>query len=386
MTVSALPTGPRLCGIREQLATRVIFFVAALPIVSWAPLVPLAKARLQLSDGDLGLLLLCIGIGSLIGMPVTGVMIARTGFRRIILVAGVTVLLAFPFLAVLASIPAMVVVLMVFGAALGSLEVAMNLQASIVERDSGRPMMSGFHGMWSIGGIFGAGAMSFMLGAGLPALVAAITVSAVGLSCLATAAGGLLPHAQGSGGPMFVIPKGFVFLIGLLCFLVFLAEHSVIDWSAVFLTAERGAGVGQAGLGFTIFAVAMTAGRLTGDRLRAIFGERKILLASGVAGAAGLLIVVLTPSLAANLAGFALLGAGCSNVVPVLFSITARTTAMPPNLALTGVATLTHLGGLLGPALIGFIAQATSLKVSFIALAAGLLAVAASYRIGRPQG
>lgn len=373
-------------GARERLATRGIFLIAALPTAAWAPLIPLVKERLGLNDGSLGLMLLCLGLGALLAMPITAALTSRIGLRRVITVAAAVALLVFPTLAVIDTLPAMAVALVVFGGAMGTLDVAMNLQAVVVERESKRPLMSGFHGMWSVGGIVGSGMMSFLLSCGISAVAASCIVSGAILLCLAFIVPGLLPLRASEGrAPLFVKPKGVIIYIGIMCFLTFLAEHSVLDWSAVFLTSQRGADVALAGLGYTVFAVLMTIGRLTGDRLRQALGEARVLLIGGIVGAVGLWIVVLAPSVPLNLLGFGLLGAGTSNIVPVLYSITGRTRVMPPNLALTAVAAVSYLGALAGPAAIGFLAHATDLGVSFVVLSFGLLLIAGSSKIANPR-
>jgi MFS family permease len=162
-----------------------------------------------------------------------------------------------------------------------------------------------------------------------------------------------------------------------------MVEGAVLDWSAVFLISERSSDVGVAGLGYAAFACAMTVGRLSGDRLRMILGERRVLMIGGLLAAAGFLVVILVPSAIANLCGFLLVGAGASNVVPVLFSAAGRTRAMSPGLAVTAVTTLGYLGILAGPALIGWIAQLTELRVAFGFLVLAMVVIALSFRIGR---
>jgi len=372
--------------IREQIATRLTFFIAGFSTAAWAPLVPLAKERLGLDEGALGLLLLCLGLGSVTAMPITGVLTSRIGCKAVITSSALLILLTLPLLAVLDGWLAMAVAIAVFGAALGTLDVAMNIQAIMVERSSGKAMMSGFHGLYSVGGIAGAGLMSLLLGSGaMGPVFAAGVISAVSLVLLGIAMPGLLPYGEDSTdtAPPFAWPKGIVLFIGLLCFLCFLVEGAVLDWSAVFLISERGSDVGLPGLGYATFAVAMTFGRLLGDRLRTILGEQRVLISGGLLAAAGCLVVVLVPTVPASLLGFLLVGAGASNVVPVLFSAAGRTRAMPAGLAVTAVTTLGYLGILAGPALIGFVAHLTELRVAFYLLAAAMLFIAASFRVGR---
>lgn len=371
---------------REQIATRVIFFVVGFVMAGFAPLVPLAKARLGLEEGALGLLLLCLGLGSILAMPITGLLTAKWGCRPVIAVASVIMIGAFPFLAVADSWLAMAIAIAVFGASLGTVDVAMNIQAVVVERDSGKPMMSGFHGLFSLGGIAGAGGVSALIAlGGLAPLAAAIIVSVASLLLVGLSLGGLLPYGDHGSekSPPFVLPKGGVLIVGILCLLTFLAEGSVLDWSAVFLTSVRGADIGLAGLGYAAFAVAMTGGRLAGDRIRLWLGERRVILFGGLIGAVGFAVVLLVPSAHVGLVGYFLVGLGASNIVPVLFSAAGGTRDMPPGLAITAISTLGYLGLLAGPALIGFVAHLTSLTAAFALLSAALLVVAASYRVAR---
>lgn len=386
MTAPALVAERLPSARREQVATRVIFLVVGIVMAGFAPLVPLAKQRLALDEGALGLLLLCLGLGSILAMPITGILTARWGCRSVIAVASIIMIAAFPLLAVADSWLAMAAAIAIFGASLGTVDVAMNIQAVMVERDSGRPMMSGFHGLFSLGGIAGAGGVSALLGlGGLSPLVAAIVVGVAALLLVGLSLGGLLPYGDNGQekSPLFVLPKGSVLLLGVLCLLTFLAEGSVLDWSAVFLTTVRGADIGLAGLGYAAFAVAMTGGRLAGDRIRMGLGERRVILFGGLIGAVGFAVVLLVPSAHIGLIGYFLVGVGASNLVPVLFSAAGRTRDMSPGLAITAVSTLGYLGLLAGPALIGLVAHLTTLSFAFVLLSAAMLLVAASYRTAK---
>jgi len=257
--------------------------------------------------------------------------------------------------------------------------VVVNIQAVIVEKASGRPMMSGFHGLWSVGGFVGAGSVSGLLEAGVSPVAAMLCVVVIILGLLVMFGRYLLPYgSEEKQGPLFVLPKGIVLFIGILCFIVFLAEGSMLDWSAVFLTSLRGVELSQAGLGYSLFSVTMTIGRLTGDRIVAKFGGKNVILFGGIGAAAGIAIAVFVPTWTAALFGFALLGLGSSNIVPVLYSVLGRQKVMPANLAVSAVSTLGYSGILAGPALIGFVAHSISLPFAFAVVAATMLMVAAS--------
>lgn len=350
-------------------------------MAAWAPLVPFAKARVGVEDGALGLLLLCLGLGSIVAMPITGVLASRFGCRAIIVASTIAVAVVVPFLAIVDTVAGLAIALALFGASVGTVDVAMNIQAVIVEKDSGRNMMSGFHGLFSLGGIVGAGGVSLLLGLGVSPLVATLVISAMLAVLLVYAFAGLLPYGnrEASDTPLLVVPKGIVIFIGLLCFLVFLGEGAILDWSALFLIGTHQVDPVQAGFGYTMFAIAMTVGRLTGDRIVKALGGMKVVVSGGLLAAAGFLLAVFAPSQPLAFAGFFLVGLGASNIVPVLFTAAGNQTRMPASLAIAAITTLGYAGILAGPAAIGFVAQHWNLSVAYILVAVGLIFVAVSW-------
>ncbi len=371
----------RAAGRGEQFSTRIAFFTAGFGVSAWAPLVPFVKARAGLNDATLGLLLLCLGAGSIAMMSFAGAVSARYGCRLVILAAGLALCLSLPPLAVLSGGPQLAGMLLVFGAGLGALEVAMNIQAVIVERASGRPMMSGFHGMFSVGGIMGSAGMTAILTAGASPLAATLGVAAVIAAALAIAAPHLLPQASQTKTPVFALPRGVVLLIGLLCFICFMTEGAVLDWSAVFLASVRRLALAYSGLGYAAFAAAMTIGRLCGDRVVARAGGANVITVGAVSGAVGFAVAAWLPFWQAALLGYALIGFGCSNIVPVLFTKAGQQNVMPEHAAVPAIATLGYAGILAGPAAIGFVAHQSNLATSFAILAFLLLWVAAAARL-----
>ena len=374
---------PLIPGRLEQMSTRIAFFIAGFTLAAWAPLVPYAKARAGLDEATLGLLLLCLGAGSILAMPVAGILATRFGCRRVLIGGTLLICLALPLLATASSMPLLVATLFVFGAGLGCVDSTVNLQAVIVERASGRNMMSGFHGLFSVGGIAGAAGVSALLALGLSPLWAIVVVIVLTLAALFKAAPHLLPYGSESSGPAFAVPHGVVLFIGLLCFTVFLAEGAMLDWSAVFLTTEKNIGEAYAGLGYAAFALTMTAGRLTGDTIVKRLGARRVIVVGGIFAAAGMALATLAPSWEISLLGYALVGMGCSNIVPVLYTAVGKQTVMPEHIAVPAITTLGYAGILAGPAAIGFIAHASSLSMAFLLIAAMLVAVAISGRILR---
>ncbi|HUA77534.1 MAG TPA: MFS transporter [Acetobacteraceae bacterium] len=365
-------------AVGTRLSTRIAFFISGFGTAAWAPLVPFAKARVGLANGTLGLVLLCLGAGSIIAMPLAGAFTTRFGCRAVLLAGIGLICLTLPLLTTVSSIPGLAASLLLFGAGAGSLDCAMNIQAIIVERASGRPMMSGFHGLFSIGGIIGAALVSFLLALGTSPLSSAAIVVVGILLALWRAEAYFLRYGAAGSGPVFAIPRGIVLLLGILCFVVFLTEGSALDWSAVFLTSVRDVKPAYAGLGYVAFASMMTIGRLTGDTIVKRLGRGKIVVMGGLAAAGGLALIALVPSWKIGILGYALVGAGCANLVPVLYTAIGHQKAMPEHVAVPAVSTLGYAGILAGPAAIGFLAHAASLSVAFLIVAALLVGVALS--------
>lgn len=366
----------------QRLSTRLAFLATGMAMSVWAALVPFAKTRMNLESGRLGLLLLGLGIGSLIVMPLTGRWVARRGCRDVILAGGVATCLVLPVLALAASPLMLALALLLFGASVGALDVAMNVQAVIVERAHGTPLMSGFHGLFSVGGFVGAAGMSLLLWAGADPLLSCVVVTA----CIGVALGVAAPHllevrSARTTQPPFALPHGTVIAIGLVCFVLFLAEGAMLDWSGLLLTTEGGFTTDQGGLGYATFAVAMTVGRLSGDRTIRRWGKKRVLLASAVGTAAGFFTVVLAPSPSVSLAGFLLIGSGAANIVPLMFTAAGDQRDMPAGAAIGAVTTMGYAGIVIGPPIIGFVARASSLHWAFGALGCATLLVTASSRV-----
>ncbi|MDH5834342.1 MFS transporter [Luteimonas kalidii] len=360
----------------QQHATRAAFFIPGFVIATWAPLVPFAKLRTGLDEAGLGLVLLCLGLGSLLAMPLAGALAARQGCRRVMLGSTVLMLAALPLLALVPDAWLLGLVLLLFGAAVGAMDCTMNIQAVVVEREAARPMMSGFHAFYSVGSLAGALLATVVLGTGRGPLAATLAVAAIAaLLCAASMRAWRRDRAP-NDAPVFALPRGVVVAIGAVCFVSFLAEGAMLDWSAVFLHEVRGIAVAQAGWGFVAFNLTMTATRLVGDGVIARLGRAPTVLAGGAVGACGLALAVLAPGLGASLAGHALLGVGCANIVPVMFSLAGEQRRMPAHLAIPAVSTFGYAGVLAGPALIGFVAQGASLVFALLAVAATLAAAA----------
>jgi MFS family permease len=367
----------------ERMSTRIAFLIAGLLMSAWAPLVPLVKARAGLDDGGLGLLLLGLGGGSIVAMPFAGYLTAHYGCRPVVIWATIVLCAVLPLLSTVAWLPGLVIAVTLFGASMGMLDCAMNIQSVIVEKNSGQALQSGFHGLYSVGGIVGAGAMTALLTLGLDPLIAALCIVATVLGSLYKAAPALLTYGTERGGPLFAVPRGIVLLLGTLCFIVFLTEGAMLDWSAVFLVSNRGLEPSIAGLGYASFAAAMTVGRLTGDAIVSKLGGVRVVALGGLCAAAGMIVSLGIDGWPASLIGYALVGAGCSNIVPVLFTAVGRQQRMPQAVAIPAVISMGYAGILIGPVFIGAVAHLSTLSFALGGLVVLLVFVSATARFLR---
>jgi predicted MFS family arabinose efflux permease len=358
-----------------RFATRIAFFIAGFAIACWAPLVPYAKDRLAVDERMLGVLLLCLGMGSLLAMAFTGMMSARLGTRPVIVASSLGLCATVPLLAIAAMPITMGATLLFFGAALGSLDVAVNIQAVEVERDAGQPLMSGFHAQYSLGGVAGALFVTALLSAGLSPVACVAIASALMLAMISVASPRLLRTKAADGEAHFALPRGVVLVIALLAAICFLAEGAVLDWSALLISGQGLVDVAQGGIGFTLFSIAMTAGRFSGDALTARIGDRPTLIWGALIAITGFALLLLAPVALLAMPAFVLIGIGAANIVPVLFRRAGSQKVMPPGLAIAAITTVGYAGILLGPAAIGFVAKHVGLTMAFWMIPAILVLV-----------
>ncbi|MCU4503421.1 MFS transporter [Acinetobacter sp. WU_MDCI_Abxe161] len=369
----------------QRLATRLSFFSLGFATAAWAPLIPFAQQRLNLNHADFGLLLLCMGIGSMIAMPATGALVKRWGCRPLIALALMLLMVLLPSLTMWSSIVTMAVALFIFGSAAGCLGVAINLQAVVVEKHSLRALMSSFHGMCSLGGLTGAMLVTALLAVGLSPLMSTLSVVMILLviggvaipSCLTSFEQDEKTHEDTTQAPKKIYrPDGIILLIGMMCFIAFLSEGAAMDWGGIYLTSKYQLNPAFAGLAYTFFALSMTSGRFAGHVLLKQWGEKNIVTYSAIVAAIGMAIIVTAPVWQVVILGYALLGLGCSNIVPVMFSRVGRQNNMPKAAALSLVSTIAYTGSLSGPALIGLIGEWTSLSTVLTGVAVLLFVIA----------
>ena len=385
---------------KARSATQFIFLVCGIGMASWAPMVPYAKDRLGLDDAQLGLLLLLLGGGALLTMPLSGVLVNRFGSRAVMMAAIGMVAVTLPLLLLLPSVTAMAVTLFLFGAGIGTTDVAMNAHGVQVQNLYGRPIMSSLHGLFSVGGLVGSLGLGFLIKLGLPPIDAAISI-AVLLAVIAaiqykrlltsqrekeavgrfSAVEGDQPENRGQ------LPwlHGSVLFLGVMCFVAFLSEGAMLDWGAVFLRDVKGVSAELSGAGYAAFSIAMAAMRLLGDGIVTRMSGEKVVIYGSLIGAAGLCLTMMSPWVLGALAGFVLLGIGAANIVPVFFSEAGRLPGIPPAIGIPAITTMGYAGQLAGPALLGFIAFYFSLPTAFGFLALMLVGVAVAFSMKRSR-
>jgi MFS family permease len=353
---------------RARLAISSLFFILGAGFGAWAVRIPDVQHRLHLSPGQLGSCLLAVAVGSMIGMPLADVLSAHLDSSRSAPMAAVTFSLAVGMPAVAGGMRSLILALLALGFGNGILGILMNVQAVRLERRWGKPILASFHAMCSAGGLVGSLSASFAASAGVsPALHLGIVAGI--LVVLALVANPFLVEADAlpttNRFPRFsvlALPLGFLTFCDLFC------EGAVSDWSAVYLHTSVHVKRALTGIGYACFTVAMATGRMTGDPLSARFGPRRLVLAAGALAFSGAAIALLSRTILPAATGFAVLGLGLSVIFPRAISAAGRQGDGHSESAVAAVSTIGYFGFLIGPPLVGFLAEKTSLSIGLATL------------------
>lgn len=359
---------------KMKLANRDAFLIIGCLESAWAPMVPFVKRGFNLNEAQLGLLLLCTGLGSVLALPVAGPLCKRYGAKKTIYVNGVLLAVALGVVATNINLWLTAAMLVMFGMCTVQIDVAANVNGITLEENFKKNMMSGFHGGYSLGTLLGAGFMSLLLTIGVAILPAAMIVLLCSLAYFFYGCRGLLakgeldtaahPADNQSAHRKLYIPP-LVLLVGMVCFVLYSSEGAVMSWSAVFVNQERGVDLRYAGYFFTAFAVCMTVMRLSGNKLVNRFGARRVVVYGSVLVAVGFIVVALVPNVIATAVGFAMIGVGEANIVPQLVSYAGRIKGMAVQNIISVITALGYSGILLGPVIIGFCAHTYGLPATF---------------------
>lgn len=334
--------------------------------------IPALKMQAGLDEGTLGQALLCLGLGALTAFPLTGILQRWLGSRRIVIGGGLLLLFAFPLVGLAYQWLSFALAMYLIGLASGAMDVAVNTQSVEVERALRRPTLSLLHGMYSLGGLVGA--------LGAAALVALspvwhfILLAVIALIFLLPGGKRLLPDehmpARTHKGSGLRLPPMAVVGLGLMALCSFVSEGAIADWSALLLHDVKNASEGLSALGYAAFSATMVFGRLFGDRLRVRFQDHSLVRALGGLATLGMVVALLAPDAIISIIGFALAGLGLSIIVPILFSAAGNRPGIDPGVGVAAVATLGYGGLLMGPPLIGLLAQAVGLKLALLSIVA----------------
>ena len=349
---------------KARLATRLAFFAAGFSMGCCAPFFPFVKENVSADKSQFGLLLLCLGIGAIIAMPITGILSAKRGSKPMVLLGGLSMVVLLPILVVVNSPIILALILFLFGAALGTLDVAMNVHGVEVEQIEKRSLMSNFHAQFSIGGLVGAALMTIFLSFGMPLLLSSIIASSITFFAMILTIKRLL-IVNSVKQSKFMFPKGVVLLLAIFAAIIFLVEGAVVDWGALLIIDLELTPIKSAGVGYILFSIAMVIARLLGDKIIDIIGEFKVLILGVITTIFGILTILLSTLPLFALCGFMLIGLGVANLVPIFFSAAGRQKIMPAEIAIASVTTTGYAGILLGPVLIGYVAEVTTLSIAF---------------------
>jgi MFS family permease len=351
---------------QARLAVSAAFLANGLGFANWAARIPAVKDDVGLSTGALGVALLGIALGAVVAMPLAGALLVRFGSRTLTRLTLALFCVALPLPALAGSLPALMGALALLGVASGSLDVSMNAQGVLIERRYGRPLLAGLHGLWSLGSLGGALIGGAAAGAGISPRAHLLVVAAVLLVAGMLATRRLLPGGadRDQATPRFVRPTRTLALLGAIAFCALLSEGAAYDWSAVYLRDSLGSSEGLAVSAYAAFTLTMTVGRLVGDRLRARFGSRALLCSAALIAAAGLGGGLALRHTVAAVLGFAVLGAGLSCVVPIVFGAAGSASGLPSGPAIAVVSTVGYLGFIVGPPIIGGLGEITSLPAA----------------------
>ena len=340
-------------GIARQgrVAISALFLLNGAILGSWAPQIAQLLPRHGITESTLGLLILGMGLGAMAVMCLSGRLTARHGSRTMVRVTAVCCALALPAAVLAPDVATLAVAMAAMGASVALMDVATNANAFELEQATKRAIMSSTHGFWSVGGFLGGalgGPGIAALGTGGHALaVSAICLVVLGLSWSRLFGAPVAEETTSAGPGPGIWRQGWtIYLIGLMALFSFVPESAVLDWSALYLSSDHGAGVAVSGLAFAMFSACMAGVRFCGDAVRNRVGAVPLLRASGVIAAAGMTLVALAPSTGFALAGFALSGIGLANLVPILFSAAGRQGGMNPGAAIAAVSFIGY-GGML---------------------------------------
>jgi len=361
----------------NRVAVSAIFFMHGLCFASWASRIPSIQEKLNLSASALGAILFALPVGFFVSLPFAGWLVGILKSKRVVILSAIFYSLSLLSIGAASSTFALFGCLFSFGFFANLLNIAINTQAVAVEGLYQKKIMASFHGLWSLAGFVGAALGTWMMGHAIVPfqhyIVIAVLFGVVNIVCafyLVTK-----DEATGEKRPLFAMPDKSLLSLGIIAFCSMMVEGAMFDWSGLYFIQVVHVKPAYTGLGYTIFMVAMAGMRFLADGFSDRFGLKRILQVSGLLATAGLFLAVLLPQLVPSTTGFFLIGMGVSSVVPMVYSAAGKSKSLSPGTALTAVSSMGFIGLLIGPPIIGFIAEATNLRMSFLTITIMSIAV-----------
>lgn len=371
----------------HRISVGAIFFMHGLCFASWASRIPSIQEKLNLTAAALGTVLFALPVGFFISLPFAGWFVGKVGSKKVVVLSAVLYGLSLVSIGITSNALGLFFCLFSFGFFANLLNISINTQAIAVERLYKKKLMASFHGLWSLAGFTGAAVGTWMIGNGFAPFPHYVLICVAFLIANIVCSFYLVTKDEGldEKRPLFAMPDKPLIGLGIIAFCSMMAEGAMFDWSGVYFIKVVKVEAEFTGLGYTTFMIAMAGMRFMADGLSNRFGLKRILQASGMMTTLGLLVAVLMPQMMTSLIGFFLIGMGVSSVVPLVYSAAGKSKTLSSGTALTAVSSLGFMGLLIGPPIIGFIAEATSLRVSFLAITVMSLAVVAFSSLMRDQ-
>lgn len=361
---------------KRRVALGAFFFFVGLCFASWAARIPDIQSKFDLSEGQLGTLLLFLPLGSVIGLPIAGWAVHRFGSRSVVMFVSFAYAMTLPLIGLAPTTWFLIPVLILYGMLGNVMNISLNTQALGLEDEMGKSILASFHGLWSLAGFTGAGLGALMIFIGFSPAQHYAVVMVISVLIILSAQRYIIKDkkvAEGGGGLVMKKPDALLLRISLIAFLGMMAEGCMFDWSGVYFKKVVQSDPSLIALGYVAFMGAMASGRFITDKVAARYTKVEVIQVSGVLIFLGLSLAVLFPTVVTSTLGFLLVGLGVASIIPLSYSIAGRSKLYSPSVALALVSTISFFGFLLGPPLIGFIAELFNLKFSFALIAvAGL--------------
>jgi len=361
---------------RSLLARRVsisfFFFFYGFTFASWASRIPNIQQALDLSETTLGATLLAMPVGSFLTLPVSGYLTSKFGSRKVVMVASTLYACLLVAIGFSSNVIQLSVSLFLFGSAGNMFNISVNTQAIALEKLYQKTIISSFHGMWSVAGLFAAFLGTYLIGKNFPVNYHFLLIASISLISFIICMQYLLHDAaqeKQERRPFFTKPDKAFLGLGIIAFCSMICSGAMFDWSGVYFKKEVTNNAAYIGVGYTAFMISQTGTRFITDWLTDRIALQKVIVGCGIFTFVGLLVSVFFPYLIPSTVGMLLVGIGVAPVVPLVFSAAGRSKTLPPAAAIAAVASIGFIGQLIGPPMIGFVAGLTSLKISFFILA-----------------